>query len=73
MLQYYVLTVDPNFAAVLEFVQHHQLRCSVHLNRTRFWVPDESSVLTEFLLRFAHCCTPVDPELDLVTGRAWTV
>jgi len=39
----------------------------VHLNRSRFWVPN-SSLLTEFLLRFADCCVEVDATLDLATG-----
>lgn len=59
MRQYYVLSQDPNLEAVFEFIQHHKLKCSIHLNRTRFWVP-EGTVLTEFLLRFGHICSQVE-------------
>jgi hypothetical protein len=29
------------------------------LNRTRFWVPD-GIIMTEFLLKFIHCCPTVE-------------
>lgn len=67
MRHYYILTQDPLFSQVIEFIQHHQLEHSLHLNRTRFWVP-ESAILTEFLLRFSQSCDLVDPRLDLATG-----
>ena len=67
MREYYVLTLDPNFSAVLRWITDHKLTTEVHLNRTRFCVPD-GVVSTEFQLRFAHCCPPVDPTLDLATG-----
>lgn len=67
MRHYYILTQDPQFAHVLDFVQTHNIRYELHLNRTRFWVPD-GAILTEFLLRFSHCCTQVDATLDLATG-----
>jgi len=51
MKQFAVLSSDPDLEQVFEFIQHYDLRCEVHLNRTRFWVP-EGAVLTECLLRF---------------------
>jgi len=68
MRQYYILTLDPRAREVFGFIDHHKLTVEVHLNRTRFWVP-EGPVLTEFLLRFSESCPRVDPELDLATGR----
>jgi len=68
MRQYYILTLDPRASEVFQFILHHKLKLDVHINRTRFWVP-EGSVLTEFILRFSDCCPPVDPDLDLATGR----
>ena len=65
--QHYILTLDPRIGDVFAFIDYHKLRFDVHLNRTRFWVP-EGSVLTEFLLRFGDCCPYVDPQLDLLTG-----
>ena len=67
MREYYVLNQDPRSAQVMEWVQHNKLAVEVHLNRSRFWVPN-SHVLTEFLLRFADCCVEVDATLDLATG-----
>ena len=67
MRHYYVLTLDPRIGEVFSFIDYHKLRFEVHLNRTRFWVP-EGSVLTEFVLRFGDCCTHVDESKDLSTG-----
>lgn len=67
MHHFYVLNLDPRAGEVFDFIAQHKLRCSVHLNRTRFWVP-EGSVFTEFALRFTDCCPLVDPTLDLATG-----
>lgn len=67
MREYYILTLDPNLGSVFNFIERNQLPFELHLNRTRFWVP-EGAVLTEFLLRFGQCCNLVDPTLDLVTG-----
>jgi hypothetical protein len=69
MRQYYILTLDPRAGQVFDFIREHKLQVDVHLNRTRFWIEEDSSVLTEFLLRFADCCPYVDPSLDLTTGR----
>lgn len=67
MRHYYILTANPNLADVLSFVNNNNLTYEIHINRTRFLVP-EGPILTEFLLRFAHCCSLVDPNLDLATG-----
>ena len=67
MPQYYILNQDPTAQAVFSFIREHSLTVEVHLNRTRFWVP-EGLVLTEFLLRFADTCPNVDPTLDPATG-----
>ena len=69
MREYYILTLDPRFGEVFKFLETHKLKYEVHLNRTRFWVPESSTVLTEFLLRFTDCCPYVDPTKDLATGR----
>ena len=67
--QYYILNLDPRATEVFEFIRHYSLRCEVHLNRTRFWIEEDTSVLTEFLLRFGECVHQVDDSLDLATGR----
>jgi hypothetical protein len=68
MRQYYILTLDPRAGEVFKFIIDHKLTVEVHLNRTRFWIPDDTSVLTEFLIRFSDCCPYVDESLDLATG-----
>ena len=70
MRQYYILNQDPRAQEVFEFIKYHKLTVEVHLNRTRFWLAEDSSQLTEFLLRFSDCCANVDPTLDLTTGLA---
>lgn len=62
MRHYYVLNQDPRLEEVFEFIEHHKLACEVHLNRTRFWVPD-GSILTEFVLRYGDTCQIVEEEL----------
>ena len=69
MRQYYILTLDPRAGEVFRFIMDHNLTVEVHLNRTRFWIHEDTSVLTEFLLRFSDCCPYVDETLDLITGR----
>jgi hypothetical protein len=59
MKQYCVYTRDTDFGAVLDWLGANSLNYEVHLNRTRFWVP-ENHMLTDFLLRFCHCCKEVD-------------
>ena len=58
MQEYYVLTRDPNYITVGRWLAHRKITVDIHLNRTRFWIPD-GPILTEFLLRFSHCTAPV--------------
>lgn len=60
--EYYVLNLDPRAREVFDFIRDHDLRCEIHLNRTRFWVA-EGTVLTEFLLRYADSCAPVEDHI----------
>jgi hypothetical protein len=59
MRQYYVLTLNPRIGEVFRWIESSGCQYEVHLNRTRFWVP-EGPVLTEFLLRFSDCCPLVE-------------
>jgi len=62
--QYAVLMRDPSAVAVLEWITQHDLVYEVHLNRTRFWVPTNTAIYTEFALRWADVCFAItDPEL----------
>ena len=68
MPQYYILNQDPTAQAVFSFIREHSLTVEVHLNRTRFWIATHTPAYTEFVLRLADHCPPVDPTLDLQTG-----
>lgn len=67
MQEHYILTRDPHYRSVMDWIFSHSVAASIHLNRTRFSLP-AGAVYTEFLLRFGHCCPIVDPTLDLATG-----
>ena len=62
--QWAVLNSHPAAVTVLEWIDCNSLLYEIHLNRTRFWVPINTPLYTEFCLRWADACTPVtDPEL----------
>ena len=66
--EYYVLTMHPDAKEVLNWVWDNGLKYQAHLNRTRFWVPTDSSLNTYFQLWLKDSCGTVDPSLDLATG-----
>ena len=68
MNQYYILTSDPLYTHVVNWIRNHALECSIHLNRVRFWVPVGTPLYTDFVLRFGLHCPLVDPSLDTQTG-----
>ena len=68
MREYYVLTMHPDAREVLAWVFDNALQHEVHLNRTRFWVPTDSSLNTYFQLWLAESCGVVDAGADLATG-----
>ena len=63
MLEYYVLTLDPDCPRVINWICANGVKFDAHLNRTRFWVVEGSELHTEFLLRFSHCCPRVEDSL----------
>ena len=67
MQEFYILTLNPRISEVFHYIETHGFDYELHLNRTRFWIP-EGPALTLFLLRFADCCPSVDPSVDLATG-----
>jgi hypothetical protein len=68
-VQYAVLNQHPNAITVLEWITQHDLLHQVHLNRTRFWVPLDSPLYTEFALRFATICFTVLPDPELIDSQ----
>jgi hypothetical protein len=67
-VQYYILTRSEYFKEVVEWLELHNIAVDIHLNRTRFTVPDNSKLFTEFMLRYSTVCHAVDASLDLATG-----
>ena len=67
-MQYYILTQNSRLSEVFDWLRAHAIPIDIHLNRSRFTIKEDSVVYTEFCLRFADCCYPVDPYLDLATG-----
>ena len=60
MKQFAVFNSDrTNLERAIEFIQQHELQHELHLNRTRFWIP-EGAILTEFYLRFETFQVVVD-------------
>lgn len=66
--QYAVLNSSAHCVTVLEWIEHHNILYEIHLNRTRFWVPTNGPLYTEFVLRFADICFTVLPDPELVPG-----
>lgn len=67
MKQYCIFTQDPNIKEVFNWICANNLKSEVHLNRTRFWVPN-GPIMTEFLLRYGYSCPEVEPTEDLQLG-----
>jgi len=58
-VQYCVYTHNANFVPVMQWVEDRLIPYEVHLNRTRFWIPKNTPMYTEFMLRWYHCCSEV--------------
>jgi hypothetical protein len=58
MIEFYILTLSPRLTEVFAYIEQQGFEHEVHLNRTRFWVP-EGPRLTDFLLRYADVCPRV--------------
>jgi len=71
MTQFCVYTRDPEFPKVLDWIRDNNISHEIHLNRTRFLVP-QGAIMTHFLLRFSHCCPVVDPDADPLLNTSCT-
>lgn len=68
LIQHYILTRSPYFAEVCTWLKDRSVTVQIHLNRSRFSLESDSSLYTEFLLRYAGVCPIVDSRYDLATG-----
>jgi hypothetical protein len=65
MRQFCIYTQDPKFLEVSKWITTNKIKFESHLNRTRFWIP-EDKIMTEFLLKYSECCPQVSEDLDNV-------
>ena len=70
MHEYMILNSSLQAKDVFAYIRLHKFNVEVHLNRTRFWVPDGVE-FTEFILRFGDVCSAVDPREDRATGHVY--
>jgi hypothetical protein len=56
LVEHYVLTADPHFNEILEFIRTHDLPCEIHLNRTRFSLDSTRELYLLFLIQYADSC-----------------
>jgi len=68
LVQHYILTRSPYFAEVCAWLESRSISVDIHLNRTRFTLDSDTSLYTEFLLRWAGIAPIVDPRSDPATG-----
>ena len=62
---YAILTKSPYFGSVIKYIQENNLIFEPHLNRTRFWLPEE--LHNDFNKLGGHCDF-VPSDQDLITG-----
>ncbi len=69
MLRHYaVYTEDTHFAAVLDFIELHQLDYSIHLNRTRFWIDDSDPLHSLLILNYPSSVVCIESETNHTLG-----
>jgi hypothetical protein len=68
---YAILTKSPYFGSVIKYIQENNLTFEPHLNRTRFWLPEE--LHNDFIDKLGGHCDFVPSDQDLMTGNpaAW--
>ena len=64
---YAILTLSEKFVEVVRYIREHNIPYEVHLNRTRFWVPEE--LLSDFISTYGGYCDFVPFDQDLMTGQ----
>ena len=66
MNHYAILTSSSKFYEVIRYISENKLKYEPHLNRTRFWVPEEK--LQEFISLYGGYCDYVPSNQDLQLG-----
>lgn len=69
MIRHYaVYSLDPQFLAVLTFLDTYRIEREVHLNRTRFWIDDSLPEWALLVLKFYGSIHDVSSESDHSLG-----
>ena len=68
---YAILTRSDRFLDVINYIKENNLTYEPHLNRTRFWLPEE--LHNDFIDKLGKHCDFVPSDQDLMTGNpaAW--
>jgi hypothetical protein len=66
MNHYCIYTSHEDFIEVCTWMKDNNLKREHHINRTRFWVPQE--LMQEFMLGYYYACMRVNDNEDLTTG-----
>lgn len=64
--QFCIYTSHEDFIEVCTWMKENDLKREHHLNRTRFWVPQDK--MQEFMMSYYYACARVEPNEDLATG-----
>jgi hypothetical protein len=67
MKQFSVYTKDENFGAVIRYLKSNSIKFEAHINRTRFWIPNDELMM--FRLTWGNTCTEVHEDEDYLTGQ----
>lgn len=67
MKQFAIYTRDEQFLNVVKYLKTNNFKYEAHLNRTRFWIPEDESMM--FRLTWGHTCAEVHEDEDYLTGQ----
>jgi hypothetical protein len=67
-MQYCVYTRSPKFREIALWLIEHKIKYEPHLNRTRFWIDQDSPEMVMFMLAYREDCELVPEGQDYTTG-----
>lgn len=68
LIQYCIHTRSPRFREVATWLIENKIKCEPHLNRTRFWINQDSPEMVMFMLAYREDCEIVPEGQDYTTG-----
>jgi hypothetical protein len=67
MKQFAIYTKDDQFVEVIRYLKANNFEYEAHINRTRFWIPDDELMM--FRLTWGNTCAEVYDDEDYLTGQ----